>query len=716
MRRNLASLVSAALLMAFASVSLIALWNHLDALRMDAIGSGASTVTIQVRDCASGPDEVFAGVSAVSQANDVSIFRVYDGLDDQGRTTRSLVGCFQWDTFPVDQLRLESGRVPQSPDGFLASYETGDDRQVGVLHDFGGGDPLVVRPVTAAMDSMPSVNGIYRIVSTKTYDTQVVLQSLAGVFGQSPDALLNVGTKSVRGIGLLLVIAGVISVLALAAYVLTIASAAVSRAPRIGVQKMLGWSTGAVVWDIVKVAFGSQLLSAAVEDVVIVLVVKPLGTTFPAVLVGVQLGLAILTLVVGSIAATLVSRGVSPVTSVKGGVSLKGPLFIGYGVKMAFAVMIVISFVAVSSSLSDIWQQWRLEAVWGEKGNDLYVLADSRLTNEEVENLSSGDHSYGNKYEDLYKMLNDEYGAVYVNANAPQEQVQAGIASPDLAACTVMNVNSNYLKRENVLSEDGSSLTVSEGEHGRVVAVPSTMGNDERRHVVDYFKWLFDSEYQSEKEQWNGSIEVVTYQGGRDFFSYNKRVQPDQANMVHDPVFNIVTDANATIVDKSAVAVMGPDASILMPITRERADELEAWLAQNGFSENHIRIDTLAHAYGELLSAMGAAVGSMLALLAAVLVLDGFASVLIARLLVLGSGRRYCVERLLGWGWLARYGTTVVAVAAVVAASLLVSLLFGVGPVAFVCLAVALAVDCAVFFLALGTLERVRSEALIKEV
>lgn len=142
-----------------------------------------------------------------------------------------------------------------------------------------------------------------------------------------------------------------------------------------------------------------------------------------------------------------------------------------------------------------------------------------------------------------------------------------------------------------------------------------------------------------------------------------------------------------------------PQFSCPLPVS-EPTSLRRGW-PKTGF-RNHIRIDTLAHAYGELLSAMGAAVGSMLALLAAVLVLDGFASVLIARLLVLGSGRRYCVERLLGWGWLARYGTTVVAVAAVVAASLLVSLLFGVGPVAFVCLAVALAVDCAVFFWPLG--------------
>lgn len=703
MRKRVLSAVSALLLMVFLSLCVTGIWDYLDSKRLDSIGMGAFGLTIQVRGCTKDPVEVFSAVAATAEGSDVSIFRVYDGFDDEGNITRNLVGSFCWDTFPVDQLDLMGGRLPSGPGEYLSSRDVGDDCMVGLLFDFAGDDPIVIRPADIRHDSDSSVNGLYRIVSTRRFDERAVLQGLSRVFGESPEDLLRVGTVSVRGIGLLTVIAGAMAVLALIIYIMTVSSSAISLASAIGVQKMLGWSTAAVVWDVVGAGLWFQLCGAAVVDVALFLVIRPLGASFPWVLVGVQGALVAITQVVGALTTAFVCRGIPTAAAIKGGVSLKGPMAVGFGVKVAFAVLLAVAFSVLSPSLDEVLRQWRLETVWRQRGEGLYVIADTRFTNRQAESLSSGDGEYRQRFGDLYPMLDDEYGALFVKAVDLEGVVSTG--SDALPQMTVMDVNPNYLEREGVLSVTGGRMDVPEETADRVVALPSTMGEGERNEVARYLEGYFESLYESQGLRWDGALELVTYEGGRDFFSYNRSVQAGNGNMVTDPIFNILTKKNITPMERSDLSVTGVNAPVLLPVDREQADRLERWFDENGFEEDDVRIDTLAKVYGDQLVVMGGAMASVFGFLVAVLVLDGFADVLTARLLVLGRGRRYGVECLLGWGWFGRHGVEAMGLGAVVLVAGVISLLMGVGSAAFFGLLTTLLLDYAVFFLTLGLLE-----------
>lgn len=342
------------------------------------------------------------------------------------------------------------------------------------------------------------------------------------------------------------------------------------------------------------------------------------------------------------------------------------------------------------------------------------MIAETRFTDRQAESLSSGDGEYRRRFGDLYPMLNDEYGALFVKAVDLEDVVGAGSDAPP--PVTVMDVNPNYLEREGVLSAGGGRLDVPEETAGRVVALPSTMGEGERDAVVRYLRGYFESLYESQGLRWDGALDLVTYEGGRDYFSYNRSVQAGNGNMVAGPIFNILTKKNMTPMERSDLSVTGVDAPLLLPVDRAQADRLERWFDENGFEEDDVRIDALAEVYGDQLVAMGGAMASVFAFLGAVLALDGFADVLTARLLVLGRGRRYGVERLLGWGWFGRHGVEAVGLGAVVLVAGAVSALAGTGAAAFFGLLATLLLDYAVFFLALGLLEWGGVDAVAKGV
>lgn len=83
-------------------------------------------------------------------------------------------------------------------------------------------------------------------------------------------------------------------------------------------------------------------------------------------------------------------------------------------------------------------------------------------------------------------------------------------------------------------------------------------------------------------------------------------------------------------------------------------------------------------------------------------------------MLVLARGRRYAIERLLGWGWLARHGRELAPVGAVVILGVAALLLRGCGLVSVVATGVCLGLDALVLLMVLRHFEGRGVLALVK--
>lgn len=91
--------------------------------------------------------DTFIGLlESISDAQSVSIFKSTSSLQD-GKQSLVVSGAFAWDTFPVDQLEVTGGSLPNTQHEYLASYDAGDAKQCGTISSTGNIYPVLVQSI-----------------------------------------------------------------------------------------------------------------------------------------------------------------------------------------------------------------------------------------------------------------------------------------------------------------------------------------------------------------------------------------------------------------------------------------------------------------------------------------------------------------------------------------------------------------------------------------
>lgn len=738
MRKNVCLCVTGVACVLFVSVALFSLWVFRDSLRVSSLGQTEYSERLQVNGTTASADTVAGALEALSDAYGVSIMKVVTTLDEEGSPETVYTGAFSWDTFPVDQLCLLSGSVPSDQTGYLASWDTGDPAQSGLMYSFASSSHVSVRPLGADGTGLSGADGIYLVTSSRAFDSDAVNRALSQLFGLSVEDLLSVRTTQVSAPSAVSYAAVGIAVLSGCAYLLFVVTAPVSDAKRIGVCKMLGWSGGAVWASVAVPVVVSQAGMAALVDLLLLLLASPVGLDFVAVLVGAQALVVLLTQAMGA-AALLVIRRIPVVSMLENGVSLRVPLVASVSLKLLVAAGIVAVMVGMSGTFDDVVEQCRSVALWNREGGSYYVFASSALTDEQLSSASSGDTRYDDKFASLWGLLNDAYDGRYVSASTsvPLEGSQVGYrnlttgtsGSTDPAAAargtsrewTEMDVNVNYLDEIGLTDEGGSPLRLDETESRRILLLPSTMPEEDRETVLSRVAYLLDTLHQAEAirwgeagKTWDESFDVLVYLGGTQLFSFSRDVGASTGYLVEDPYFLVLTEANVTNMEKSSLALTGTGARMLLPIDEREASDLQSWLAANGFADDRIELAPLSDAFSDQTALMLSSMGLVAEILALVLAFDAGTSWLLSSLLVLARGRRYAVERLLGWGWSVRHGRELLGVGMVALLAMAAMLVTGCGTVAVVAGVVCLGLDALVFLMVLRRFESRGVLALVK--
>lgn len=515
-----------------------------------------------------------------------------------------------------DQLNLLSGSVPSDQAGFLASWDTGDPAQSGLMYSFAGSSRVSVRQLGEDDSGLSGADGIYLITSVEAYDTDAVNEALSELFGLPVDDLLSIRTVQVSAPSAVFYAAAGIAVLCGCAYLLFVVSAPISDAKRIGTCKLLGWSGGAVWASIAVPVVVAQACTAVLADLRLLATVSPMGRDFLAVLVGAQVAVVLVTQVMGAL-ALLVIRRVPVASMLENGVSLRVPLAASAVLKLLVAAGIVLVMAGMSDTFDEVFEQCRGVALWNQEGGSYYMFSSSELTDEQLSSASSRDTRYDDKFASLWELLNDEYDGCYVHASEsdPVQGSQTsyryrnlttgeeGATDPAAAsrdtsrAWTEMVVNVNYLDELALTDEGGEPLRIDETESRRVLLLPSTMPEEDRETVLARVAYVLDTMYQAEVirwgdagKTWDGSLDVYVYQGGEELFSFSSGVGASTGYLVEDPYFLVLTEANVTNMEKASLTLTGTSARMFLPIDEQEADELQTWLVSNGFADDGIEL------------------------------------------------------------------------------------------------------------------------------
>ena len=71
----------------------------------------------------------------------------------------------------------------------------------------------------------------------------------------------------------------------------------------------------------------------------------------------------------------------------------------------------------------------------------------------------------------------------------------------------------------------------------------------------------------------SGEMLCLVYEGGKSFFSYDRRVGEASGNMVDDPVFLVLTKANITNMERSGLVRSGVGFPLKLPIGEQEATQ-----------------------------------------------------------------------------------------------------------------------------------------------
>jgi len=176
--------------------------------------------------------------------------------------------------------------------------------------------------------------GVFRVVSTRPFDKDAVLDAFSLTLGVPKDELASVHTHQLRSLGGMPAALGGIAFLCLLAYLMFVGCAPVAHSKVIGVERLLGWGRLAIWLQLITPALAAQLAAAILCDVAILALVAPLSFEFLALLVALQVGLVCLSALAGLTALAVVSS--IPATAAIGrAFSLRLPVGIAAVVKLA---------------------------------------------------------------------------------------------------------------------------------------------------------------------------------------------------------------------------------------------------------------------------------------------------------------------------------------------------------------------------------------------
>ncbi|MGN0286840.1 MAG: hypothetical protein ACI4B6_04150 [Atopobiaceae bacterium] len=707
--------IVAAIFMAALTVGALGFFDYNEAKQHDSIGQTPYAIKVEITNSGRPCDSSFvSSLNNICDAFDVSMVKKYASMVD-GMQTTVYSGCFRWDSFPVDTLRLSNGTVPTQVGDYMASFDYGTGHRAGTITDLMSDNAVLVQWL-ASDESSDSADGIYIITSTKPFDSTSLVEELATQVGQTSADLTTVHTISTVGTGFLMPLGFMSAAVLLVCFVLVVIATPLSRAKKIGVQESLGWSPGAIWWDETSCIPLWSICSTIALDIAMLCTVHDFGGYLPRILVCQTVGLGIL-LAVSCIIFLVVSR-FTAASLVRGSLGLRGLQLFSWIAK-AGAVAIMVWFVWMVAPSFDVEAiTWFDQAPWRQNGW-YTVFAQKDDTAQSLQAISSSDGEYSQQFADLYDVLNDEYGGVWARANEASSE-----SNPFGASFATMEVNPNYLARYPLYDQQGNVIQVSEDQQEPVVLIPQSKAAQESDildYEVNYYQSMGDaekSEYGSDPHDYSSvtaeDIVCMTYVDDHALFSFSKSVGQGHGYAVESPVIQVLTKANASRMLTSDIEVMGSNAPMKLPLDDVGKQRLSQQLAHGELAGENIRLDTLENAFlGETQQTEGAFV-LLLAACGILVFVSALSSALLSRVLVLSRGNLMAVQMLLGWSFIDRHRTPIVVELAVFV-FLVIAVALGTGSlIALVICTTSLLIDLLVQMIVFRSFERKGTLSLVK--
>ncbi|EGP68990.1 bacteriocin-associated integral membrane protein [Streptococcus mitis SK1073] len=508
------------------------------------MGKTVDSLDLYLKDINEPAASVLRFFEDVSKEYKVSIIKT----DSGDEVIKS--GVFDKDTFPYQEFGISSLDFTTDGEGVYSNKKISN--KLGTIPTFLKAKPIQLMTFqTYIKDTSRSLNGRYTITSTQEMDKDRIVQKWSGFFNIDQATLLEPTYKSaVEVINRDLLLSAIVFVLAILLLVLVTVYQPMMEMKRVGVQKLLGFQSRAILAGFVKTNFYLLLGGSLVIDLGLFLVLdyRP-KLLFPSLLLS-QFLLLQLYLFISWLTYLMIQK-MTVSSMLKGFSSVKLGLIFNYVMKIGTTILLTVLLIGVGRSLEQENKELAYQQQWVSQGNYLtletFQLNDNLWQEELAGSGKSTDYFY-QFYQDLLAKIQVNYvrsASLPIKPVIKAEQVQQ-YQLPDKV--DVYYANSNFLKSKGFKLPDTSTK--------KVILMPaSDKGQESKNQFLGKSIAYLSLRYEDQQKQTieDMDVEIAYYEGDWSFFPYNN----ERKENLHNPIISLVNDQDMMWEEKTRLSTTG---------------------------------------------------------------------------------------------------------------------------------------------------------------
>ena len=610
-------------------------------VRIQEMGKTTYSFDLYLKDVTKPTEMILQFFEEVASQDKVSIIKVDNG-DEAVKA-----GVFDKETFPYQEFGLTSLDFSKNEKGVYSNQDLPNN--LGIIPTFLKVKLIRLQTFQSYIeDKSHTVNGRYMITSSKEIDRDTILQKWSDFFQIDKTILLEPTYRSQVGVlnqDLLLSI--IIFILAILLVILMTVYQPMMEMKRVGVQKLLGFQSRAILAGFVKTNFYLLLGGSLIIDLVLFLVLdyRP-KLLFPSLLLS-QFLLLQLYLFISWLTYLMIQK-MTVSSMLKGFSSVKLGLIFNYVMKIGTTILLTALLIGVGRSLEQENKELAYQQQWVSQGNYLtletFQLNDN-LWQEELSGLGKSTDYFYQFYQDLLAKTQVNYvrgASLPIKPVIKAEQVQQ-YQLPD--EVDVYYANSNFLKSKGFKLPDTGTK--------KVILMPASDKGQEGKNQflgksIAYLSMRYEDQQKKTIEDMD--VEIAYYEGDWSFFPYNN----ERKENLHNPIISLVNDQDMMWEEKTRLSTTGLNNPMKVENT-EQNQKVITELVDNLSDGSYLKFSSIQAIQEEMVDTYRDSVRNFNVLFALFALLSMIVSYFLLVTTFLLKRRDIITKKFMGWKLVDRY-------------------------------------------------------------
>ncbi|MEZ7594060.1 bacteriocin-associated integral membrane family protein [Streptococcus sp. 27098_8_76] len=610
-------------------------------VRIQEMGKTTYSFDLYLKDVTKPTETILQFFEEVASQDKVSIIKVDNG-DEAVKA-----GVFDKETFPYQEFGLTSLDFSKNEKGVYSNQDLPNN--LGTIPTFLKVKFIRLQTFRSYIeDKSHTVNGRYMITSSKEIDRDTILQKWSDFFQIDKTILLEPTYRSQVGVlNQALLLSIIIFILAILLVILMTVYQPMMEMKRVGVQKLLGFQSRAILAGFVKTNFYLLLGGSLVIDLGLFLVLdyRP-KLLFPSLLLS-QVLLLQLYLFISWLTYLMIQK-MTVSSMLKGFSSVKLGLIFNYVMKIGTTILLTVLLIGVGRSLEQENKELAYQQQWVSQGNYLtletFKLNDNLWQEELAGSGKSTDYFY-QFYQDLLAKTQVNYvrsGSLPIKPVIKAEQVQH-YQLPDKV--DVYYANRQFLESKGFKLPDTGTK--------KVILLPiSDKGQEGKNQFLGKSIAYLSMRYEDQQKQTieDMDVEIAYYEGDWSFFPYNN----ERKENLHNPIISLVNDQDMMWEEKTRLSTTGLNNPMKVENT-EQNQKVITELAEKLSDGNYLKFSSIQAIQQEKVDSYRDAVRNLNILFA----LFGLLSMMISYFLLVTTfllkRRDIITKKFMGWKLVDRY-------------------------------------------------------------